>query len=131
MDEVNISYPRASLDRLIEGRVWKGLNRRSDWIEVDGSWADIRSRTELTGDVESEAWLEVLDLDNAIASLKGKHPPAAAVVCLTLFGFDRSDATFIRNYDRLLERGKAYLQAYLAGEDPDEAYRRGYRRGAA
>src|SRR5687767_5988374 len=105
--------------------VWKGINdRKGNWVEVPGAWAEIRSSIERTGDIDNGAWLEVMDLENAIASLRGEHPEAAAVVTLTLFGFSREDVRFIRNYDVLAEKAKNYLSAYLSGEDPERAYRR-------
>lgn len=127
VDDIQTHYRRSSIDRLLEGQVWKGLSRSSgSWVEVEGSWADQRSMVERTGDLER--FIEVLDLENAIASLKGNHPQAASVVVLHLHGFTRQDLNYIRNYDRLLARAKAYLLAYLSGEDAEAAYRRAHRR---
>ena len=117
-------YPRSTLDRLVDGMVWKGISeRKGSYVEVEGCWAEIRSSIERTGDLESGAWLEVMDLENAIASLRGEHPEAAAVVTLVLFGFQREDVRFIRNFDVLAEKAKNYLSAYLSGEDPERAYK--------
>lgn len=63
----------------------------------------------------------MLDLENAIAALRGDHPEAASVVLLHRVGFTRADLSYIRNHDRLLEKGKAWLLAYLSGEDPEGA----------
>lgn len=123
MDEVTYSW--ATVERLVEGGVSKGRH----WIEVDGSWADLRSSIERTGDVESEAWLEVLDLENAISALRGDHPLSALAVIAHLWGFDAGEVRgALRNYNSLTARGMAYLTAYLSGEDPEQAYRRPRRR---
>lgn len=121
-----IAYTRGTIDRLVEGMVFRGVDDRnpSDWIEVDGHWGDLRSRAERTGDVESEGWLEVLDLENAIAAMRGDHPQAASVVTLHLHGFTAADVKYIKNYERLLAKGVAYILAYLSGHDPETAYRR-------
>lgn len=119
-------YPRSTIDRLVEGLVWrKGISvKDDDYVEVEGCWAEIRSSIERTGDIESGAWLEVMDLENAITSLRGEHPEAAATVWLILGGFSREDMHYIRNFDVLLEKAKNYLAAYLSGEDPERAYRK-------
>lgn len=129
MDEV---YTRTTLDRLVEGQIWKGpSSRKGNWCDVDGAWAEVRSQIEQTGDIESSGWLEVMDLENAIASLRGAHPEAALVVIAVMFGFSRDELRVFRNFEVLLERGKAWLSAYLSGRDPEVAYRRaGERRGA-
>lgn len=123
-------YPRSTIDRLVEGLVWKGPSeRKGDWYEVDGAWAEIRSSIERTGDIESSGWLEVMDLENAIASLRGEHPDAAAVVWLRMGGFDREEIRRIlrANVEVLEEKAKNYLSAYLSGDDPARAYRRRVR----
>jgi hypothetical protein len=122
LDDLNLPYSSSAISRLVEAGVWKGRS----WVEVEGAWADQRAEVERTGDLER--FIEVLDLETAIASLKGNHPQAAVVVVAHLHGMTREDLSFIRNYDRLLARAKAYLLAFLAGDDPDEAYRRAHRR---
>jgi hypothetical protein len=120
-------YSRTTIDRLVEGQIQKGLETWH-WYEVEGAWAELRSYVEQSGDVDSEAFVEVLDLENAIASLRGEHPEAALVVIARMFNFERDDLRVFRNFDRLSEKAKAYLSAYLSGRDPEDAYRRAARR---
>lgn len=125
MDEQAL-YNRNTLSRLVHGMVFikSFIEPPGRWRDAEGHWAELRATTERTGDINAEGWLEVLDLELAIAAMRGDHPAAASVVALHLMGFEKEDLTYIRNYDRLLDKGTAWLQAYLSGRDPEAAYRR-------
>jgi hypothetical protein len=119
-------YPANSIERLIEGQVYDA--ERGAWSSVEGSWAAIRSSVEHRGNVDQEGWQEVLDLERSIANLGRHHPQAAALVILTLFGWQGEEVERVLSlgstpYETVLAKAKNYLQADLNGEDPDNAYK--------
>ncbi|GEM_PF-4688744 len=124
------AYPPNTIERLIEGEIWIADER---WILASPTWAEARSLIEHRGNVESEACVEMLDLERAISRLASRHRAAAALVILTLFGWSRDEISRVLDlhmpYDRLLAKAKNYLQADLNGEDPEQAFKSTMRPG--
>src|SRR5581483_2786249 len=83
------AYPPNTIERLIEGEIWIGEDER--WMPASPTWAEARSLIEHHGNVESEACVEMLDLERAISRLASRHRAAAALVILTLFGWSRDE----------------------------------------
>jgi hypothetical protein len=126
-DVVDPTYSTASIDRLIDGQVFAGIapDDPADWIEVDGSWADIRAQIERSGAINSEAFLAVLDLEAAISVLRSHDPAAAATVVLTLFGFDeaeiRAASPGLRRPMRCKNDAKSFIADWMNGNEDAEA----------
>lgn len=125
MDEQQPEYNYGTICRLVDGIVRVGID---SYAEIDGHWGDLRSHVERTGQIEAGGFVEVLDLENAISALRHDHPEAASVVICHLHGMTKGELSYIRNYERLLDRAKSYLLAYLNGEDPNVAYRKAGRK---
>jgi hypothetical protein len=135
------------VSRLVEG-----------WIETDaGEWLDVsevcwmalRARTETTGNLDAEGWLEVIDIERAIDALKAcgcrgqastgevvcrcKRKEAALVVLAALHLWRPEDMqmAFARSrtpFGRLQAKAQAFIGAFLAGESPETcstAFKRG------
>ncbi len=127
-----VGYSSDAIDRLVEGFVYD--EDRGAWVEAEASWAALRSWVEHYGNVESEGWLEVLDIERAIARLSRQHPAAAVVVILTLFGWEQHEIAEVLRlrtpYARLLDKAKNFLEADLSGRDPTKAYKSTRRKGS-
>lgn len=99
-----------------------------------GMYVHLRSAIEHHGLVDEEAFCEVMDLDRAMHRLSGTHPDAAAAVMLrTLLDFEDEEMAAVfghRNWARLLEKGKAWIQTYLSegGPDAPRKWEAAYRR---
>lgn len=133
-------YSRASIQALIEGTIFLGWShyitpdgtkgRRKDYRDADDlCWLRLRSFVETTGNVESEGWLAVLDLERAIDKLAGYDAAAAAVVALVRDGFEVWELRgFMRGGEhgvpRLLRKAEAFILAELRGQDGQEAFER-------
>lgn len=131
------------------GRVWPLVR----------AWGDLRAHAECSGDVETEGWVMVIDLERALGILAGGVPMtdprwidddaenqrhirwlnremarAAALISVTmLLGFRTHDLAYAlyksayaeRQVTEALDRGRAWLQSYLAGgslADAEEAF---------
>lgn len=126
------NYSVQDVNRLVSGALRDRVTGRV--VEADGCWAGLRSSVETTGLLpwgihQSEAFLEVLDLERVVSNLRRRHPVAGAAVILTLWGWDRLEVEELLRlrtpYGVLLNKAKAYIAADLAGHDAESAYRRG------
>jgi len=113
-------YPRIVISALLEGGFYSPDSPDDDhWIETS-HLLELRARVERAGDVESEAFATVIDLERAISALQARHPDAAAVVtCVAFLDFDARQLAEVfgprRNWARLQNKAVAWMAAYLAG----------------
>lgn len=126
------------MSSLLEGGFVGDVGGKIDWIPTT-HLLELRARIERTGNVESEAFAMVIDLERAISALQSRHPDAAAVVtCVAFLDFDIGQLEQVfgtrRNWARLQNKAIAWMAAYLAGlpvvgEDYDTpSCERAYRR---
>lgn len=103
-------------------------------------WATLRSSIEHRGLVESEEWVEVLDIERALRMMaeperrqseahrdfarveRAAKEAAAAIACVMLLGFSDDDLRLAFGKTRhwearpRLERGAEWISTYLSGE---------------
>lgn len=127
-------YPRQQVEGLVNGfYVESGVHFSQD------SWAWMRSRVERYGEVESEEWVEVLDLERALRllaspaiqdrrdlrTMRDAQMAAVLISARLMLGFDRYEMRAFagrgRDAEKLVRKGCAWLSAYLSGRSIDEA----------
>jgi hypothetical protein len=131
VDDDQARYSAAAVDRLVEGWGWHPGARA--WIEYDGSWAVLRSVAESSGDVHLDSFAEVMDIERAVDALRVRHPQVALLVLAVMhqWGTDDLKLAFGTSYEDTIERAKRWLWLWLAGRDPEQAFRgRRHRRWA-
>lgn len=118
----HVFYGTITIDRLVDGAKWSDF--ADDWTDVPGAWADLRSTIERTGEISSDGWLQVLDLEIALGRLRQYDPQSALIVLARINGFDHHEleSLFGRRYALKLEKAKAFLAAWLNGQDEEHAY---------
>jgi hypothetical protein len=121
------SYSVQQINGLLHGEVERRVPLTGDVVTVPArSWAAIRSDIEYRGDVEQPAFHEVMDLERSLEQLAQRHPDAAAIVILRLWGFDHGEFNTVlpkSNWRRVARKGAAWIAAYLSGDDAEKAYR--------
>jgi hypothetical protein len=115
-------YSRSDITGLVHGyRIVLGKK-----VEAP-SWAQIRSVLEHRGEVDQRAFHEVMDLERALEHLATRHPQAAAVTILRMWGFEGEDFQAVlpqkANWRRLTRKSEAWIRAFLNGGDCEKAYR--------
>lgn len=146
MPDVPEVLDRATYSRdFLAGLVW-GEVVTDHGIQEVATWALLRSAVEKTGDVDSEAWMTVMDIERELRLLATRpivrdlrerglvreaRQAAALLSCALLLDWDAQDfsATFGRGLpgERLVTKALAWLSARLNGatlEQADAAFRR-------
>jgi hypothetical protein len=128
-------YSSSEIQQLIDGFFWDEMRGtyRSAGGQVaadDGSYLQIRARMERTGDIDSEEFCRMIDLERAQAKLRDSHPIAALVMMAAYNGWTTQeiDATLRKLRQpagRHLDKAIEYCRAYLSGEDAEAAFMRG------
>jgi hypothetical protein len=119
-------YSTSTISGLLHGEIAVPLGN-GDFVPLEvPSWAAIRSSIEHRGDVEQPAFHEVMDLERALEQLAQRHPQAAAIAILRMWGFEHEEfrATIPEaNWRKLARKGAAWMAAYLSGDDCEIAYK--------
>jgi hypothetical protein len=120
-------YPRSTIQGLLHGYIRKHLPG-GDIISVEvPSWAAVRSVIEHRGEVDQPAFHEVMDLERALEHLGARHPQAAAVAILRMWGYTGDDLEVVLpsvGWKKLARKAEAWMHGYLNGRDPEAAYRK-------
>ena len=105
-----------------------------EYPEDDGSYLQLRSRFEIRGDVDTEDFCRMMDIERAVGHLRETHPMSAAVLCLAMMGWTPAEINETCRKLRTpaashFDRGIAYCRAYLSGDDAEKAFMSGKKRG--
>lgn len=129
-------YSAQHVELLTDGQFYSELEGTlKDAEELENlSWVRGRSVIEETGQVDSALFTGILDLERAMAALSRRHSLGALIVMARMSDISTDKLEQVLRWHRMdierIERqSKAFLAAWLSGEDPDAAWRRaGHKR---
>lgn len=124
-------YAARHVDLLIDGAYFSDLEQAyKDSPDLEEfQWSRARSRIEMSGDVDSASFTGVLDLERAVSALARKHQLGAHVLLARMNETPTEDlenlmARAHMDFGKVERQAKAYIAAWLSGDDPDAAWRR-------
>lgn len=132
-------YTGQQVDLMVDGAYFselEGAFKEAPDLE-NFQWSRVRSVIEATGNVDSPLFTGVIDLERAVAALSrkgGQHALGALILNarMTEISTEKLEEVLTRSGhdpERIERQAKAFVGAWLSGDDPDAAWRRaGHRR---
>jgi len=125
-------YSFETVDRLLEGGYF--LLDGVRWMDAEPTYLDLKARVEREGELDGDWVAEMLDLERAYSHLARDYPIGAFVLACIVMGMQPQDINEVlgdklhMGAAKIMDKSTGYIRAYMNGNDPKEAWRRGRRK---